>query len=263
VTITEYIAIVCKRHQTGTVNYLFPQYGHLKATGQQTIEAPISGIPNFNHTTIHEFSKRLNLEFVTGKVAESNVCFANNTELRDAYRTTFTPMDLLDYTYAILHAPYYHHEAYRNILEIYFPRVPFPKDVDMFWKLVHLGGELRAIHLTKNTSIDVDKTTFIRVENVKNNPQEMDPKISRKGWELLDSETQLGRIWLSNSTYIDKVPLPAWEFLIDGHYPAKKWLHDRKDIELELDAITEFQQILGVLYETDRIMKEIGSIEIE
>jgi len=58
----------------------------------------------------------------------------------------FPPIDILNYIYAVLHSPTYR-EKYKEFLKMGFPRVPYPKDTETFWKLVELGSELRRIHL--------------------------------------------------------------------------------------------------------------------
>ena len=55
----------------------------------------------------------------------------------------------------------------------------------------------------------------------------------------------------------------AGEFYIGGYQPAQKWLKDRKERTLEFDDILHYQKIIVALNETDRLMKEIDTIEIE
>jgi hypothetical protein len=49
----------------------------------------------------------------------------------------------------------------------------------------------------------------------------------------------------------------AWEFYIGGYQPAQKWLKDRRGRLLSFEDITHYQRIVKILFETDRIMKEI------
>ena len=65
----------------------------------------------------------------------------------------FSPIDISDYIYAVLHSPTYR-EKYKEFLKIDFPRVPYPKDVKIFWKLVKLGGEIRQIHLLESPIVE-------------------------------------------------------------------------------------------------------------
>ena len=54
-------------------------------------------------------------------------------------RSTIAAINILDYIYAVLHAPTYR-EKYKEFLKIDFPRGSYPKDKNIFWKLVKLGG---------------------------------------------------------------------------------------------------------------------------
>ncbi|MDA3906179.1 MAG: DUF559 domain-containing protein [Bacteroidales bacterium] len=65
----------------------------------------------------------------------------------------FAPIDILDYIYAVLHSPTYR-EKYKEFLKIDFPRVPYPKNKDIFWQLVKLGGEIRQIHLLESPIVE-------------------------------------------------------------------------------------------------------------
>ena len=68
-------------------------------------------------------------------------------------KTAFTPLDLLDYVYAVLHSPAYRLK-YREFLKIDFPRVPYPKDKKGFWALAKLGADLRALHLLESPRLE-------------------------------------------------------------------------------------------------------------
>jgi len=48
--------------------------------------------------------------------------------------TRFTPTDLFDYIYAILHSKTYR-EKYKEFLKIDFPKIPFDVDKTIFFRL--------------------------------------------------------------------------------------------------------------------------------
>ncbi|UAB80960.1 N-6 DNA methylase [Marixanthomonas sp. SCSIO 43207] len=168
----------------------------------------------------------------------------------------FTPLDLLDYIYGVLHSPTYR-ETYKEFLKIDFPRVPYPDDKTTFWQLVRLGGELREIHLLESPKVEEFITSY---------PEDGDNMVTRKltktsiGYEGTTETT--GKVWINDQQYFDNVPLKAWEFYIGGYQPAQKWLKDRRDRELSYDDILHYQKIIVALTETDRIMKEIDKIEL-
>lgn len=248
-------------------SYHFPLYVYPENEGQQTIENSTERTPNLNQEIVNKIAEKLGLSFVPEQETEANVCFANSTELRDEYKTTFAPIDILDYIYAVLHSPTYR-EKYKEFLKIDFPRVPYPKDVKTFWQLVSLGGELRQIHLLESNKVENYITSYEMADTSASSVAENDhnvitTKIGKKDWEIIDQEKQLGRIWINESKYFDNVPVTAWEFYIGGYQPAQKWLKDRKERELKFEDILHYQKIIVALTETDKIMKEIDKIEIE
>ncbi|WP_317134791.1 type ISP restriction/modification enzyme [Psychroserpens ponticola] len=242
--------------------------------------------PNLNETIVNDIAKALGLTFVPEQTTAGNVCFANNTELRADYKTSFAPIDLLDYIYAVLHSPTYR-ETYKEFLKIDFPRVPYPKDQNTFWELVKLGGELRQIHLLEQLKTDHNLATYPEVgDNVVTRKMSKNSigfeafiETSTKASTRTDehdhvenglseqSETShhntFGKVWINDIQYFDNVPQVAWEFYIGGYQPAQKWLKDRKDSTLTFEDILHYQNIIVALSETHRIMNAIDNITIE
>jgi predicted helicase len=221
---------------------MFPLYIYATSNGQQSIQKTTERAPNLNQVIVTEIAKKLGLAF---------------TNENDNAENTFAPIDILDYIYAVLHSSTYR-EKYKEFLKIDFPRVPYPKDNDTFWKLIKLGGEIRQIHLLESPKVENYITSY-----PKDGANNITTKIGIKDWELFDVRNQLGRIWINEEQYFDNIPLVAWGFCIGGYQPAQKWLKDRKNRTLEFDDILHYQKIIVALYETDRIMKEIDKIEIE
>ncbi len=91
--------------QTKEWGYIFPLYIYSEDGTKHT---------NFNQTIVDEIEK------IVGK-----------TE----------PEEILDYIYAVLHSPSYR-QKYKEFLKIDFPRVPYPKDKNMYWFSVKWNFEL-------------------------------------------------------------------------------------------------------------------------
>jgi predicted helicase len=214
----------------------FPLYLYPSTNGQQTIGQSTERTPNLKAEIVKQIADKLGLTFTNEK----------DTSTSSAYQSTFAPIDILDYIYAVLHSPTYR-DKYKEFLKIDFPRVPYPKDKETFWKLVKLGGEIRQIHLLESPTVEKYITQYpIDGTNVVVKPQYKN-----------------GKVYINETQYFENVPQIAWDFFIGGYQPAQKWLKDRKERKLEFDDILHYQKIIVALYETDRLMKEIDKIEIE
>ena len=213
----------------GGVN-LFPLYLYSEKTGQLSLEETSDRTPNLNFEIVAEISKDLGLTF---------------TNEKEKTRNTFAPIDLLDYIYSVLHSPTYR-EKYKEFLKIDFPRVPYPKDAAIFWKLVQLGSQIRTIHLLESPLIEKYITEYpIDGDNVVYKPKFAE-----------------GKVYINETQYFENVPEVAWNFYIGGYQPAQKWLKDRKGRALEYEDILHYQKIIVALFETDRLMLEIEKVEL-
>lgn len=146
----------------------------------------------------------------------------------------------------MLHSPQYR-EKYKEFLKIDFPRVPYPKDAARFWQLVNLGKQIREIHLLESPVVENYITQY---------PIDGDNVVTKPVYKN-------GSVYINNTQYFANVPEVAWNFYIGGYQPAQKWLKDRKDRKLEFEDILHYQKIIVALTETDRLMKEIDTVEIE
>lgn len=173
---------------------------------------------------------------------------------RDKEGGEFTPLDVLDYIYAVLHSPSYK-EKYKEFLKIDFPRVPYPKDKEVFWKLVKLGGEIRQIHLLESPVVEEYITQYPIVGS-----NEITRKLTKNSPGFVPGENGLGKVLINDEQYFDNVPETAWEFYIGGYQPAQKWLKDRVGRTLDFDDILHYQKIIVALTETDRLMKEVDGV---
>jgi predicted helicase len=235
----------------GGVN-LFPLYLYPETSTQQTLDTQPKKTPNFNEDIIKVIEKSLNCIMI----AEGEVI-----DLPAGCDGTFTPVDVLDYIYAVLHSPTYR-EKYKEFLKIDFPRVPYPTNKKTFWQLVALGSQLRQIHLLEAAVVNKPITQY---------PVDGDNMVVKISFviptqeESADNSTNAqptGNVFINDTQYFANVPQTAREFYIGGYQPAQKWLKDRKGRKLEFEDILHYQKIIVALTETDRLMKEIDKVEI-
>lgn len=191
-------------------------------------------IPNLNFEIVARLEKALNLKFVSEK--EEN-------------QTTFAPIDILDYIYAVLHSPNYR-EKYKEFLKIDFPRVPFPH-ANTFWQLVACGTALRALHLLEDASLNE------RIIEINDGNPLITNKLNQKDFIVANEKVTLQ---INPEVAISNIPLIAWEFYIGGYQPAQKWLKDRVGRELSRSDLKHYNRIINALTKTDEIMKKIDTI---
>ena len=233
-------------------NSIFPLYLYPETTAQQTLDGNKERTPNLNPEIVKQIAEGLGIAFVSEKEHTPNPSQEGNK--------TFAPIDLLDYIYAVLHSPSYR-EKYKEFLKIDFPRVPYPTSLSKFQTLTKLGSELRQIHLLESPVVEDFITQY---------PEDGTNIVGKLYYEKT-TET-LGRVYINHDKtppsgvgglqYFENVPEVAWNFYIGGYQPAQKWLKDRKERELSYEDILHYQKIIVALSETDRIMKEIDTIEI-
>lgn len=178
-------------------------------------------------------------------------------KIQEKIQIKLNPLELFEYIYAVLHSPTYRNK-YKEFLKTDFPKIPYPKNKEVFYKLSSYGEKLRELHLMEASETE----NFISSYPVSGDSK-ITTKIHAKDWELYDKENQLGRIWINQEQYFEGIPLKVWEFYIGGYQPAQKWLKDRVGRTLSFDDILHYQKIIVALNETDRIMKEIDKIDFE
>jgi predicted helicase len=215
----------------GFQTYSIPLYLYTETNGQLSTEIDDIRKPNLKPEIVALIASQLKLQFQSEKERNSV--------------SSFAPIDILDYIYAVLHSPTYR-ETYKEFLKIDFPKIPYPKDANTFWQLVKLGAQIREIHLLESNVVENYITQF----NV----------IGENNVEKIKFEN--GKVYINETQYFENVPEIAWNFYIGGYQPAQKWLKDRKEKTLNFDDIFHYQKIIVALTETDRIMKEIDKIEM-
>jgi predicted helicase len=217
--------------QTKETGYAFPLYLYPDNKDQNALIEVEDRTPNLDPKIVQQIADILGMTFTFEK---------------EITEDTFSPIDILDYIYAVLHNPNYR-EKYKEFLKIDFPRVPYPKNAGTFWQLVALGGELRQIHLLESPKVEQFITQYpVDGNNVVNKPKYKD-----------------NNVFINDTQYFASVPQIAWEFYIGGYQPAQKWLKDRKGRELSYEDIFHYQKIIVALTETSRLMAEIDKIKIE
>jgi predicted helicase len=221
-------------NRTSEITSTFPLYLYPDTNGQQNAFESAERVPN------------LNMEIVNKMATDMGLFFAPEESKGTTVETNqLTPLNILDYIYAVLHSPKYR-EKYKEFLKIDFPRVPYPKDQKTFFDLVDLGRQLREIHLLESPVVEKYITQY---------PEDGDNIVTKPLYKD-------GKVFINDTQYFANVPEVAWNFYIGGYQPAQKWLKDRKGRELSYEDILHYQKIIVALTETEGIMGEIDKIGV-
>ncbi|HLR38509.1 MAG TPA: type ISP restriction/modification enzyme [Chitinophagaceae bacterium] len=214
---------------------------------------PKSGrVPNINKVFLKKVEKGLGLLFIP-EAQEGNVCFStNNNEIRDDFKTVFTPIDFLDYLYAVMHHPRYQQWLTEKLATQII--IPLPTQTN-FWTFVKYGQKLRLLHLLKCPDVNHFITNF---------PVKDNNLISTNEFPLFRLSHQenknTGCIQINKTQYFDHVPIEAWDFSIGNIQPLQQWLKKRKATTLSTNDINYFHKMVIALYKTQKIQNELQQL---
>ena len=204
---------------------------------------------DFHDSTRSKWACNMN-KGVVGKIASKLMLqFVEDGTGKDL---SFTPTDIFDYIYAVLHDTHYC-EVYEEFLKVDYPRIPYPNNPEQFKELAHLGRELREIHLLEHPVVDDPMVKYVG---------QGDNAVTRKltqgspGW--VD-----GAVWINDTQSFTNVPYNTWVFYVGGYQPAQKWLKDRRGRKLSYDDIRHYLRIIRALTETERLMAELRGMTLE
>lgn len=236
-------------------NYIFPLYDYNRKEENKedcllsdtSLKEKPSRTPNLDVEIVVGISEKLGLDF---------------SPESDMAASSFTSINLLDYIYAVLYSPTYR-KTYQEFLNIDFPRIPYPKDVEQFWQLVELGGQLRQIHLLESPKL-AEKAKALGISYPKSGNNKVTRKMTKSsmGFEPNEGSSTTGKVWINDEQYFDNIPLVAWEFYIGGYQPAQKWLKDRNGRTLNMSDIKHYMNVIAALSLTDELMQKIDEINI-
>ena len=192
---------------------------------------------------------------------EANLDENSYKQLTQHMSFTPTPIQIFDYTYAILHDPTYR-QRFNNYLKRDFPRIPiinappaaqqsssqnntdFTVTEAMFHKYVTAGERLRKLHLMQTKS----PATL-----------ELDPPTP--------TNLEIGAIKYNNSTLhlnpnkrITGIPENVWNYRIGGYQVLDKWFKSHKGKTLTIADFDHISNVVGLLAETIKVQEELNEL---
>lgn len=249
VLITEAPAESCAvSNKTKEQNYVFPLYVYPDTTDvspKLLSEAPDwpadpahgDRRPNVNRAFITAMERAIGLVFNASGVTSEPKCF--------------TPFDVLDFIYGVLHSRNYR-DAYSHFLKLDFPRIPLPKSVEEFRDVARLGRQLRSLHLLGESAVVPQTLRF---------PIAGDNLVARAHPRFVIQEgATTGRVYINLLQYFEGVSLEAWLFEIGSYQVLEKWLKDRQKRQLSYDELTQYQRVVGAINGTLAIIDALDEL---
>jgi hypothetical protein len=233
------IEVICLSAKTSNNAFIFPLYAVAPKESLFKREGSPRE-PNLRPQFVGRLAKRLGVPYAPS--------------LRNAEQLAFGPVDVLNYTVAVLNSATYR-ARYSEFLSRDFPRIPLPGTKTLFDEVGRLGGALVSAQLLESNVGDTH-SKFRGGERT----------VSRVGWTADNG----GTVWIdgkgSGTTFqvgtsgFSPVPEAVWNFHIGGYQVCEKWLKSRKDRKLSDEDITHYNAIVVALAETIRLMKEIDEV---
>lgn len=222
-------------NKTSEITSVFPLYVYGECE-EKLFKNKLVLKPNLNLEIVNKIASKIDANFLSNRLSEL-------MEDPAKYKRNFSPTNLLDYIYSILYSSKYR-SIYFDLLKIDFPRIPYPKDKDTFWKLVAVGGKLRQLHLMEDSKL------------------KLITQYPESGVNIVEQVLYKDEnVYINDEQYFANVPEVAWNFYIGGYQPAQKWLKDRKGQALQFEDIKHYQKIIATLQKTSEIMITIDEID--
>ena len=235
-------------NKTKEINYIFRIYNSGHATSNALLDEAEARV-NINRELAEQILGNAGIEWDALK----------RWNAKDS--GTASPLDIADYCYAILHSNGYR-SKYANLLKSGFPKIPKPSNKGMFWGLVHLGSDLRRLHLLGDDPFSSEPTILDDSRKWGIQPggqgsKELDWLIDKIEYDGID------RVYINDQQYFKGIEPRVWNLCIGGYQVLNKWLKDRKSAgeKLTTDRRLHYVKIAVVLRETLHIQKKIDAIE--
>jgi hypothetical protein len=204
------------------INYLFPLYLY----------------PDIENQTL--FSEK---EQAEGK--QPNINPEILELLSEIYPELPSPEMIFYYIYSVLYSETYR-KKYAEFLKTDFPRIPFTKDFDLFWKMAEYGQRLADLHLMNSPDLDSPIARF---------QGSGDERVDKLRYDNKDN-----RVYINKDQYFEGVGEHIWQYDIGGYQVCNKWLKDRKGRILSLGDVKHYCKVVTAITKTIEIQKAIEVI---
>lgn len=167
------------------------------------------------------------------------------SKVKDTFIEMTDPWSIFYCIYAVLHSNTYR-KKYNEFLKIDFPKIPFAKDREIFFKMSKLGKELANLHLLKSEKLENPIAIF---------PIAGDSRVRKREYNEKEK-----RIYINDKQYFEGVEPEVWNYYIGGYQVLDKWLKDRIGRILSPEDTSHYLKVITALKYTIVLQKEIDKI---
>jgi Type ISP C-terminal specificity domain/N-6 DNA Methylase len=213
------------------INYLFPLWRHPEAP---LFEAALrtgaaGGVPNLAPALLHRLARAY------GRGWEGEGTGA---------------AEVFAYLYAVLWSRTYL-ERYGQELQVGFPRIPFPRDAELFASLSGHGRRLIDLHLLRAAELHPPVCRLVGSGNRRLGSKPPYPTRYRPERAAIEINDQ--------GQAFEGVSPQVWEMRLGGYPVLRQWLRSRAGRLLDGDAIPEFCSIVTALHHSLSVQGEIDA----
>lgn len=153
--------------------------------------------------------------------------------------------EIFCYIYGMLYSPAYR-KRYDEFLRIDFPRIPIPKDYEVFKKMSMLGKELVDLHLLRHKALGKPEVAF--------------PVDGSNQVEKVRYDKKNRRVYFNKEQCFEGVSEEVWECRIGARQVVQKYLKDRKGRKLSVEKINHYSKVAKALRMTIELQQEIDEV---
>ena len=155
----------------------------------------------------------------------------------------FNAESLLAVVYALFYSTEYR-TRYADQLCVDYPRVFFPRSIELLKQLVQLGNELVQLHLLSIEGSESD------------DPEELKNLLVDRGYPKYMN----GEIYINRESVLDTATEDQWSYKFGTHQVLRKWLKDRRGQTLSIDEVNSYRRVKQVIIGTQSVVAQIDQL---
>ncbi len=165
--------------------------------------------------------------------------------VKESHEMEPAPEKIFYYIYAVLYSSTYR-KRYQEFLKIDFPRIPLPKDYEVFRTLSNLGKELVELHLFKHFSLSQTEIGY--------------PVSGSNKMEKVQYDEGSQRVYINKGQCFEGISKEVWEYRIGAYQVMEKYLKDRRGRKLCLDEIDHYMKVEKAIQLTIELQEKIDEV---